>query len=209
MTISQGLQNLRNLKTDHMDVGRMLAGDLFPMDFLAFAVLNRSLCLSFGFASLIEQRNFVAAAPLLRFQLDNALRFYASTLVKEPHQFSMAVLRGESIRDIKATSGNRLTDAYLLSSFIADTRLDIDRSWLRSVYDQTSGYVHLSEKHMFNCLKAGDAGTLQMKISEVDEYVPDGIYAEAIDAMIEATRLTIKIVFYWAHQKTHPPETVQ
>lgn len=209
MNISQGLQNIRNLKADHMEVGKMLAGNIYPLDFLAFAVLNRSLCLSFGFASLVEQRNFVAAAPLLRFQLDNALRFYASTLVKEPHEFSMAVLRGEAIRDMKDGSGKRMTDAYLLSSFVADTRLDIDRSWLSSVYEQTSGYVHLSEKHMFNCLQAGDAGKFQMKISEVDEYVPDSIYAEGIAAMIEATRLTIRVVFYWAHQKTNPPETVQ
>lgn len=202
MNIPERLSRLLSLKADHMLIGKALGGDLFMLDFLAFTVLNRSLCLVSGFASLIEQRNFIAAAPLVRFQLDNTLRFYASTIVEKPHEFSSALLRGERIRDMQDSTGKKLRDDYLLKRLVADPRLTLDRAWVTSVYKETSGYVHLSEKHMFHCLQAaGEGGSVQMKVSAVDEYVPKSIYLEAIDGMTEATRLTLELVSYWAHQK--------
>jgi hypothetical protein len=58
-------------------------GDLYGFDLLAVATLNPSMCLLRGFCDLIASENFIAAAPLLRMQLDNCLRFYAGWLVSE------------------------------------------------------------------------------------------------------------------------------
>jgi hypothetical protein len=53
----------------------------FP-DMYIIAAMKRSLCLLRGFADLVESRNYVAAAPLVRLQMDNALRVAALARVK-------------------------------------------------------------------------------------------------------------------------------
>lgn len=197
MNILQALQNLRNLKEDHKFIGKFLLKEqFFPPDILAVAVLNRSMCLLSGFAALVEARNLVAAGPLVRFQLDNALRFFAASLVDSADDFAWRVLEGNLIRKMKDRNGNPLTDQYLVQTLASQ------RPWITSVYDATSGYVHFSEKHIFNCLRLNDErGSFQMKISDVDEFVPEGIYLEAIGAFTEATKLTLELVHKWAFQK--------
>lgn len=116
---------------------------IFPLDLLASAVMNRSLNLLLGFCSLIEARNFVAAAPLLRLQLDNVLRFSAAWLVYDPHRFAWEVIEGTTVTDIQDSTGQRMFDWYLVR------KLAEENPWAPEVYKQASGYVHLSEKHFF------------------------------------------------------------
>jgi len=73
-------------------------GKCYPVDLLAQAVLNRSLNLVEGFATLAQQRNMICCGALLRLQLDNCLRFYAVYLVKDPHDFAMQVLAANQSR---------------------------------------------------------------------------------------------------------------
>jgi hypothetical protein len=47
----------------------------------------------------------------------------------------------------------------------------------------------------------GDRGAFEGKISDVDAFVPEAIYLEAIGAFTEATKLTLKLVHAWATQK--------
>jgi hypothetical protein len=193
----QAIQNLRNLREDHKRVGKYLLKDTFyPPDILATAVLNRSMCLSCGFASLIEARNLIAAAPFVRLQLDNGLRFFASSLVDSADDFTMQVMGGTAIRKIKDKSGKYMTDAYLVDT------LATQQPWIKPVYDETCGYVHFSEKHIFNSLRpTGNGHSFEGKISDVDAFVPEAIYLEAIGAFTEATKLTLKLVYAWAEQK--------
>lgn len=71
------IEKLRQSKSDHIKMGeRVLSahgGDLYTFDLLAVATLNRSMCLLRGFCDLMASENFVAAAPLVRMQLDKAL----------------------------------------------------------------------------------------------------------------------------------------
>jgi hypothetical protein len=112
--VAQAIQNLRNLREDHKLIGKYLKDTFFPPDILAVAVLNRSMCLVSGFASLVEAQNLVAAAPFVRLQLDNGLRFFAASLVDSADDFTMQVLNGTVIRKIKDKSGKNLTDQYLV-----------------------------------------------------------------------------------------------
>jgi hypothetical protein len=195
--VAQAIQNLRNLREDHKLIGKYLLKDtFFPPDILAVAVLNRSMCLVSGFASLVEAQNLVAAAPFVRLQLDNGLRFFAATLVDSADEFTMQVLNGTPIGKIKDKSGKNLTDQYLVDTLAAQ------QPWITSVYAETCGYVHFSEKHIFNSLRLkGDWGAFEGKISDVDAFVPEAIYLEAIGAFTEATKLTLKLVRAWATQK--------
>ena len=154
------------------------------------------MCLLSGFGLLIEAQNLVAAAPFVRFQLDNGLRFFAASLVDSADDFTLQVLNGTAIRKIKAKNGQNLTDKYLVETLAAQ------QPWITSVYDEACGYVHFSEKHIVNSLRMkGDRGALEGKISDVDAFVPDTIYLGAVGAFTEATKLTLKLVHAWALQK--------
>ena len=79
-------------------------GNVYPVDLRVNAVLHRSTNLVRGFALLIEQRNFICAAPLLRLQIDNCLRLLcalsracdAAAMVKEVKRGSSLWLKTKS-----------------------------------------------------------------------------------------------------------------
>ena len=76
---------------------------------------------------------------------------------------------------------------------------------MKGVYKNSSGYVHLSEKHIFNCLTiAKEVGPFQMKISDEDSFFPDCIYIEAIEAFTAATNILLKFAHGWAFTKANP-----
>jgi hypothetical protein len=85
--VLQALGRLENLDVRTLDVAKRLmqvGRDIYPLDLLAVAAMNRSLCLISGFRTLIASKNFISAAPLLRLQIDNCLRFFAAELAPSP-----------------------------------------------------------------------------------------------------------------------------
>src|SRR5271154_1040794 len=110
---------------------------LYPVDVLAVAALNRSMALCKGFHSLVQQKNFICAASILRLQLDNALRFASVFIVTDPHSFASAIMDGKRIRDFKDKSGQLMTDAYLVE------QMSKKHKWITKVYKTTCGYIHL------------------------------------------------------------------
>ena len=149
---------------------------------------------------MIEARNFICAAPLLRLQIDNLLRFYAAFVVAEPHEFAMEVFRGKHIRNLRDARGKKMTDRYLL------TLLAKEYDWIERVYEHTSGYIHLSSKHIFNTLK-GDGETqrkINICVGPSDEYIPDSIRLEAVEGMVAITQALNRFLEGWAFTKDNP-----
>ncbi|WP_340481194.1 hypothetical protein [Vibrio anguillarum] len=72
-------------------------GAMYQMDLFSSAVVNRSLELSKGFENMIKAELFLCAAPLLRLQLDNLLRYSALWLVENPDAVCLDVLGGKPI----------------------------------------------------------------------------------------------------------------
>ena len=175
---------------------------LYGMDLLAVGTVNRALAHLAGFRMLIEKRNLVCAGSILRLQIDTALRFHAAFLVEKPHDFALAVLSGTPIRQMKDREGHKLTDRHLLE------KLSAEAEWLPRVYRETSGYIHLSEKHLFSAFSPGEDGRVTMKMAAADKPLPDSIYLEAIDAFIATTGLFMKYLHGWGFTKANP-ELVQ
>lgn len=163
-------------------------GEMF--DILAIAALNRSACLIEAFILLLEKRNFVSAAPLLRLQIDSCLRLYAYSLVSDPDAFAVEVLKGKSIRSLKSAGGKDLTDAFLRKEFSKRA------PWVDDVYEHTSGYIHLSEKHCYNAfsLRTGSDKHIEFKIGSGDYFVPDEVYEDAVDRFIQATNALSELI---------------
>lgn len=172
------------------------------MDLYATAITHRALCLISGFCLMIENQNFICAAPLVRLQLDNLLRLYAAWLVKNPHEFCQKVLKGEHVRKLKDQDNQKMTDKYLVE------KIAMEYPWASRLYEATSGYVHFSNKHHFNTVNHVDdkERSVEFGIGVSDINIPAGTREEAIDAMIEITKALLKYLHGWAFTKANPSE---
>ncbi|MEZ9858050.1 hypothetical protein AB4381_06145 [Vibrio splendidus] len=172
------------------------AGDVFHMDILTMAVVNRALELSEGFKDLILSEKFLCAAPLLRLQIDNLLRYSAAWLVDKPHEFVAEVMKGTPVKNLKDASGKKMTDFYLVQ------KLSSDVPWVESVYEKTCGYIHFSESHFHKVmLSTEDDGTFSIGIGSQSNQIPKETYIEAIEAFNAATLEISKYVFGWLKTK--------
>jgi hypothetical protein len=180
-------------------------GNVYPVDLLAKAVLHRSTNLVRGFTTLIEQGNFICAAPLLRLQLDNCLRFYAVFVVEDPHDFAIEVLKGTPVRKQKDKTGSLMTDAYLVK------QLNQIYPWISRVYERTSGYVHLSDAHILNTFASRTPEEEKQRMQRLvigagDCFENGELYKEATTAFIEATQVLFNYIIGWVKTKESPPK---
>lgn len=198
--LEEAIEKLRALEKIHTDLGMEMAkaagGNLYGLDLLAIAVLNRSLCILTGFCDLIEKRNFVAAAPLIRLQLDSLMRFQGAWLSDKPHEFATQVLAGTPIKKMRDRSGHTMEDCYLID------KISEHNPSFKEVYKQTSGFIHLSEKHIFSSIgKPEDGGKISMKVGSTDSFVTEANYIEACLAFFEITQILFSYIHGWTLTK--------
>jgi hypothetical protein len=203
-TVETALAKLVSLEEAQANIWlRMLRayrGALYPLDLLAIGALNRSAAQCAGFRNLVRSRNCICAASILRLQLDTALRFYAAFLVANPHTFASAVLKGTPVKRLKDKTGNPLHDTYLVSC------LSKQYPWVAKVYQKTSGYIHLSEQHIFQAIESVEEQerVIKIKMSAEDKELPEQTYVEAVEAFCSATKVFHHYVEGWIVTKDNP-----
>jgi len=190
---------LEESKNTHFQILKVITSQfLAPIDIYSLMVLRRSISLVYGFTELIRSNNFMCAVPIIRFQIDNLLRFRAAFLVDNQSKFVVDVLQGKEVRKLKDRSGKNMTDAYLQDV------LENEYAWLKEVYKKTSGYIHLSESHFYNTLRSkknGQKGTVEIYIGPDDKMVNDLEYEQATEDMINATHALLTFLVNWAKKK--------
>lgn len=199
-------ESLNKLQARSREMGELGAriltacgGNCYPLDMLFLAALNRTFAQISGFVSMLGARNFICAAPLIRMQLDTALRLYAGTLVDDPHDFTVSVLQGTPVRRLRSREGKKMTDAYLVE------KLAVLYPWVSDVYAHTSGYIHLSEKHFFSSVGAlGADNVVTFKISAQDSNVTSDDYEEAVEAFSAALDIVRQLAVDWVFAKENP-----
>ena len=202
-TIISRLEQIDNFEQTFKELSKQMMApgqDLFPLDMLAIGVINRSLSLLSGFTTLIRSKNYIAASHLVRPHLDNFLRFHAAWLVNEPHEFAMQVMKGTRIHQLKDRKGKKMLDSYLVE--IAS----IQYPWIQNVYKETSGFIHLSKKHVFTStiLKDKEERPVDFRISKEVKYVPDEAKLETAECVIEITNCIILLIEGWIWSKSNP-----
>lgn len=204
--LSAAIEQLSALNSEYLAGAQrfMHAGKgLFTLDLMAMAVTNRALSLSAAYATLAQSENYLAAASLIRLQLDNALRFFASTLVTDTTAFAWHYLNGKEIRDYTDGQGNKLTDNFLAR------QLDTLFPGVYQLYREACGYVHLSDRHLLPTIAHPEDTSenttekgmrFAMQISTTGGFsLEDKI--EFSTTMLEVSKLVLIVIEQWKHEK--------
>jgi hypothetical protein len=206
MNITDSLYKLKLKEKDLLAVSEKIIqadGDtVYPLDLLAFATINRTLHFIPAFSHCIETHNFLAAAPLLRMQIDSSLRLSAAWIVDDCQRYASKVMSGIEIRKIKDAKGNLLTDAYLVST------MSSEHPWVESVYKRCSDYVHLSSAHIGSMQTENSGKTREGRFSFAmglgAVVLDDERYVEAVEGFIATIDILIRLLKGWEYTKANP-----
>jgi hypothetical protein len=172
--------------------------NMYAMDSYVSGIVSRSLSLIYGFTTLLESKNFMAAAHLCRLHLDNYLRLYAAWLTPNPHDFAMAVLSGKRVEELTDRDGKQMKDWYLRE------KANKDKPWVSSVYKETSGYIHFSRKHIMSnsTISKDKEGVIETYLSKYDhDNVKVSNRIEGVLGMIEISNAILEYIVGWVFTK--------
>lgn len=156
---------------------------LFTIDLIIFGALKRTLSLGHGLLSMVEAKNMACARALLRMQIDTVSRLLAYTYVDDPDEVATKIIGGKKLSQFKSKDGKPLRDGYLID------RMTEKHSWVRRVYDSTSGDVHFSEKQFISSISSmsedGSGARVSLSISQFDTNYPDSSWEEVVACFSE------------------------
>lgn len=149
LTRSEAIEVLAAMREEHRRIFDRAVGrakdDLHPIDHVIAAALKRSQAFTQAFLSLVDQGNEFAAMPFIRMQLDNVLRISAFRLVSDSYALARFILEGNKL--------DKFDKKMNLSDFGLRTRLDPKYEYISQLYEETSGFVHLSQHHLIRAVE--------------------------------------------------------
>lgn len=172
----------------------------FMFDIYILGLLNRSVNLNKGFISLIRDKNFITAAPIVRIHLDSLLRLYAPLIIDfNIDDFALQVYKGTPIRKIKDKANRYLTDSYLVGELSKLPNFD----WVKNVYETGNAFVHFSDQTIFACMKIIDKTDRRVSftIGQHDEFIPLDEKHGAAFWMTEINKGIMILVQSWIDHK--------
>ena len=173
--------------------------NLYSYDRFCTAILNRTVNFHKAYISLLKDKNFIAAAPLVRVHMDSLLRLYATRLTNyNVDDFSNKVLGGEKIKNFKDKKGKNLSDNYLVKVLSKEPEM----FWVKDIYEQGSGYVHFS--HLVTKQSFGftsDEILLNGRIRLDDDLIPISEKIAASIVMMKISNKIAEFIMEWVEQK--------
>lgn len=180
------LHGVSLVRKELIDISKRIIGNSLYMEDLFFtSAIDRSIALLDGLSSMLQSRNLTCAGILLRSQLDNCMRVFAAFIAEDRKNFIKNFMEGKKISQMKDNQGNKMTDVNLrkrLSEY--DNQLDI-------VYQNSSGYVHLSNKAFFQSttIPEGEKNAFELKIGLPIKEKANPILLECLDAFMHYVKL--------------------
>jgi hypothetical protein len=192
-------EKLDNLEDQFLKEAKLFlnTGSIYSTDLYLSAIINRAISFIRGFKLLATENNYISSVPIIRMQLDNCLRLYASSIVSSPSNFFVEYLKGTHISSLKDVNGNKMKDFYLINL------LETLFPGIQNLYNNTSGYVHLSNEHSFlqTEIVNDSERKLETRIGFYDFYKID----EKVDFtynMFKASEFLLKLVSSWRMEKS-------
>ena len=149
------------------------------------AILNRTINLNRGFITLIKDSNYIAAAPLVRLNLDSLLRLFASTQSEFDYEtFAQKVRKGDKISNIMDKAKKKKLNDFELVKRLKKIK---GLRWIDDVYEAGSGFVHLSINHVKSSYSV-DGEIMKGGIRKSDEFISIDEKIAATHFMTQASR---------------------
>ncbi|MBZ9786420.1 hypothetical protein LB456_03030 [Psychroflexus sp. CAK57W] len=173
-------------------------------DLFLIALLNRTVNLNRGFVNLMRDNNYIAAAPIIRINLDSLLRIYASGISEyDRNNFALKVISGEQIRKMKIRGTKTpMQDIHLVNSI---TKVD-GMAWVKDIYDSGNSFVHFSDNVIFSSQRIvnEEKRTIEFTIGMNDSFIEDEIKLNTtiwLNKIIDSIVLQAQIYIYEKCQK--------
>lgn len=132
---------------------------------------------------MIQHRNLTCAGALLRLQMDNCMRTYATFLAQDKDAVIDCIISGSPINRQLSKEGKRLKDAYLKKEL---SIIDIE---FANVYNQASGYIHLSEKAFYQTVVEYGENKIMFQVGEELPKKRNVVLLEGVDAFVHSVKL--------------------
>ncbi|MBO9126926.1 MULTISPECIES: hypothetical protein [unclassified Rhizobium] len=159
------------------------------VEWYALGAIKKTASLSHAFCTLVRAKNTLAAAALVRLQLDTAMRIFGLTLVDDVEAAGTWLMTDQSYRKLRSRENEPLTDAFL------HRKLNERYPGLTEAYEDGSAFVHLSGLHIKTSLwSRPDTPTLFFDLLGTDDSRPDEWFFELIDSFDQATNLAAELV---------------
>jgi len=167
-------ENLPSLGSETMHAGSM---SMYPMDLVIIGIVKRCLSTTSALEKLVLEWNMTCARAVLRMQLDTVLRLSAFWLSPDLQKMAMDVMGGKQINKMKDGDNCKMTDLYL------SRKLGERFDWIPRVYKYTSGYIHFSERHLFDPIREinDKEGTVNFVINDKDYNFPEFSWVEVVN----------------------------
>lgn len=196
------LEELVALRQNCVSISAKIIGEtLFTEDLFFCASADRCIKLIDGIKIMLEERNLTCAGALLRLQMDNCMRTYAAFIAEDKNAVVNCVLDGAPIRHLKDKSGRKMTDGYLKEQI---TKLD---SQFETVYNQASGFIHLSEKAFFQMVDKCENNIMGFQIGQQLPEKRNEHILECADAFIHFIKLHFEFLDAVANSKQRYDKT--
>ncbi len=144
---------------------------------------KRTLALGHGFRAMEDAQNATVAATLVRVHLDTLLRLYALWWVKDSEAFSRQVMAKGQINRMKDAKGVQMTDGYLYKKLARIV------PWIETVYQESSGFVHFSHRHMLATMDVRDdhSGSFELSVEALDTNRESTYYRQLASSFTDIT----------------------
>lgn len=183
------IEQLQNLRKKAVLIATGIIGKTLCTDDLFFcASVDRCIRLIDGLIPMLQDRNLTCVGVLLRMQMDNCMRTYAAFIAEDRNAVIQCILDGTPIKNLKDANGNKMLDGYL-----KDQGAKMD-SVFPTVYDNASGYVHLSEKAFYQTVDSCDDYGIGIQIGQPLPEKRNAPLLEAADTYIHFVNLHFKML---------------
>lgn len=183
------IEQLQALRKKAASIAAGIIGESLCMEDLFFcASVDRCMRLIDGFIPMLQDRNLTCAGVLLRMQMDNCMRTYAAFIAEDRNAAVQCVIDGNPIKNLRDANGKKMTDGHLKDEI---TKID---SAFSKVYDNASGYVHLSEKAFYQTVEKCEDNKLAFQIGQPLPEKRNDPLLESADAYIHFVKLHFKML---------------
>ena len=182
-------KTLDELRKQGVELAQGVIGKtLFKEDWFFCASINRCINLIDGFYLLLNERNLTCAGAILRLQIDNCLRTYAAFIAADRNKVIECIIDGRRIDKERDTRGQMMSDGYIKNKLG-----EMDPS-IVAIYDNTSGYIHLSEKAFYETVVKCENGRVEFQIGRELPERRNEVLLEMLEAFIHFIKLHYKMV---------------